>query len=85
MYGHMLYTVRHTALGKKAATHSGNYQDNITMPLLHEYDNDAMINDNIDENEAELDNVLPTIERVSNTKYNTMRQQQSIKLCSQFV
>ena len=63
------------AKGKKAATRSRNYQDNITMPLSHEYDNDAVVDDDIDENEAELGDVLPTIERVSNTKYNTMRQQ----------
>ena len=73
------------AKGKKAATHSGNYQDNVTMSLSREYNNDVVVDDDIDENEAELGDVLPTIERVSNTKYNTMRQQQFIKLHSQIV
>ena len=63
------------AEGKKAATHSGNYQDNVTMPLSCEYNNDAVVDDDIHENKAELGDVLPTIERVSNIKYNTVRQQ----------
>ena len=73
------------AEGKKAATGSGNYQDNVTMPLSREYNNDAAVDDDIDENEAELSDVLPTIKRVSNTKYNTTRQQRFVKLRSQIV
>ena len=53
------------AKGKKATTCSGNYQDNITIPLSREYDNNAMVDVDINENEAELGNMLPTIERVS--------------------
>jgi hypothetical protein len=57
--------------GKKAATRSGNYQDNVTMPLSREHDYDATAGDEIDEVTADLDNeadpasrVLPAIERV---------------------
>ena len=44
---------------------SGNYQDNVTIPLSREYDNDGTVDVNMYENEAELGDVLPTIERVS--------------------
>jgi len=52
------------AKGKKAALHSGNYQDNVTIPLSHKYDYDAMADNEIDKKTVELDNVLPTIERL---------------------
>jgi hypothetical protein len=65
--------------GKKAAIHSGNYQDNVTTPLSHEHDNDAA-GDNEDDKsvvdmpDADADTVdinaangiLPAIGRVSN-------------------
>jgi hypothetical protein len=63
------------AEGKKAATRSGNYQDNITMPLSREYDHNATANDEIDEITADLDDdadvasgVLPAIEWVDITQ-----------------
>jgi hypothetical protein len=63
------------AEGKKAATRSGNYQDNITMPLSREYDYDATADDQIDEITVDLDDdadvasgVLPAIERVDITQ-----------------
>jgi hypothetical protein len=50
---------------------SRNYQDNITMPLSHEYDYDATANNEIDEVDAELDDdanvtgaVLPAIDKL---------------------
>jgi hypothetical protein len=43
------------AEGKKAAACSGNYQDNITMPISCEYDYDAAANDETDELAADLD------------------------------
>ena len=53
---------------------SGNYQDNVTMPLLCEHDYDATAGNEADEIAADLDDnanaasgVLPTIERVNNT------------------
>ena len=52
------------AKGKKAALHSGNYQDNVTTPLSYEYNYDATTDDEIDKKTVELDNVLPTIERL---------------------
>jgi len=52
------------AKGKKAALHSGNYQDNVTTPLSCEYNYDATTDDEIDKKTVELDNVLPTIERL---------------------
>jgi hypothetical protein len=63
------------AEGKKAATRSGNYQDNITTPLSREYDYDATADDQIDEITVDLDDdadvasgVLPAIERVDITQ-----------------
>lgn len=63
------------AEGKKAATRSGNYQDNITTPLSREYDYDATANDEIEEITADLDadadatrGVLTAVERVSITQ-----------------
>jgi len=59
------------AEGRKAATRSGNYQDNITTPLSREYDYDATAGDEIDEISTNLDDdanvangVLPAIEKV---------------------
>jgi hypothetical protein len=64
------------AEGKKAAARSGNYQDNVTTPLTHEYDDDATANDEIDvegetvqsmdqhEDVEAANGVLPAIERV---------------------
>ena len=50
---------------------SGNYQENIAMPLSHEHDNDATADDKIDDVTADLDNdtdvadgVLSAIEKV---------------------
>jgi hypothetical protein len=59
------------AEGKKAATRSGNYQDNITTPLACKHDCDATANDEIDDTvdldgEAEAaSSMLSAIERVS--------------------
>ena len=57
--------------GKKAATCSGNYQDNVTIPLSREHDYDATAGDETDEIAADLDananaasGVLSTIKRV---------------------
>jgi hypothetical protein len=59
------------AEGKKAAMCSGNYQNNIIIPLSHEHDYDATAADEIDEIAADLNananaasGVLPAIERV---------------------
>jgi hypothetical protein len=63
------------AKGKKAAMHSSNYQDNITMPLSCEYDYDAIADNEIDKVIGDLDadadptsGVLTTIERVNITQ-----------------
>ena len=52
------------AEGKKAASHSGNYQDNVTTPLSCKYDYNATANDEIDKKTVELDEVLPAIKRL---------------------
>ena len=31
--------------GKKAAAHGSNYQDNVTIPLVHEHDDNATADD----------------------------------------
>jgi hypothetical protein len=58
------------AEGKKAATRSGNYQDNVTTPLARHHDNDATA-DNDPEEDLNLgtdtdptDGMLPAVERV---------------------
>ncbi len=63
------------AKGKKAAMRSSNYQDNVTMPLLHEYDYDAIADNEINEVTGDLDadadptsGVLTAIERVNITQ-----------------
>jgi hypothetical protein len=63
------------AEGKKAATRSGNYQDNITTPLSREYDYDATATDEIKEIIVDLDadadatrGVLTAVERVNITQ-----------------
>ena len=62
------------AEGKKAATHSGNYQDSITTPLAHEHDNNATGDDEDNEPESAVDldsdtntadSVLSAIKRVA--------------------
>jgi len=56
------------AEGKKATMQSGNYQDNITWPLIHNHNNNATDPDVIDidlDPDANTDPVLPTVERVS--------------------
>jgi len=55
------------AEGKKAAMCSGNYQDNITTPLSHEYDYSITADDEIDNADPNPDvtsGVLTAIERV---------------------
>ena len=60
------------AEGKKAATHSRSDQDNVTLPLEHNHDNDDAIADNDPEEDWDLgtdadvaDGMLPAIEQVS--------------------
>jgi hypothetical protein len=43
-----------SAEGKKAAAHSGNYQDNITTPLSRNHDNNA-ISDHTDDDPDGID------------------------------
>jgi hypothetical protein len=50
---------------KKAAAHSGNYQDNISILLTHEHNDDTIANDELDGSEI-TDSVLSRIERVDN-------------------
>ena len=50
------------AEGKKAASCSRNYQDNVITPLSCEYDCDATADNEIDKKTVELDDMLPAIE-----------------------
>jgi hypothetical protein len=58
------------AEGKKAATRNGNYQENVTLPLSREHDNDATADDELMDvdpdldDDAEFDGVLSAIEKV---------------------
>ncbi|KAI9448889.1 hypothetical protein F5148DRAFT_1153303 [Russula earlei] len=40
--------------GKQAAMHGGNYQDNVTAPLSHEHDNNAVGDDKDDESVVDM-------------------------------
>jgi hypothetical protein len=50
---------------KKAAAHSGNYQDNISILLAYEHDDDTTANDELDGGEI-TDSILSGIEKVDN-------------------
>ena len=59
------------AEGKKAATRNGNYQENVTLPLSREHDNDTTADDKLMDVDTDLDNdadiadgVLSAIEKV---------------------
>jgi len=62
------------AEGKKAATRSGNYQDNVTAPLARDCDNDAIVDEDLDEDTRPMDDnddSIPTaVERVSTLSYS---------------
>ena len=65
------------AEGKKATAQSANYQDNITCPLSHEYNDNVTVNVDPEEVNADMDpdpdstdadiRVLSAVERVSQT------------------
>ena len=58
--------------GRKAATRSGNYQDNVTAPLTRDNDNDATADEDPDADlvhpwDDDDDSIIPAVERVNGT------------------
>jgi hypothetical protein len=54
--------------GKKATARSGNYQDNIVIPLAREHDDDATAEEETNEDDpgAQAASLLSGIEKVGN-------------------
>ena len=61
-----------TAEAKKATTRSGNYQDNVSVPLARKHDTDVTATEDPDEDLHSWDDVddgiIPAVERVSMTQ-----------------